>query len=456
MHNKITLKSKHLRYLLLLWDWLSIIIALSLGILIRFNGFKPLPPTGGWRSYLLFYGLFSIIWMSSFYFCELYENKRLSLYSNISGVTIGFVIINLIWFYFQDIAVSRGLLLITSGLLSILTLGLRTILKILSQSRWRILLAKRAILLGINKETLRVHKVLETYDKGEYQILGYVIINDNEKSDNEKQTILGNLIQLNDIIQEYKIEEVILSENSIPYEQLLDIIANTDSTVHFKLVPDLYEIMLGKVTLAHLQDVPLIDLMLEPVSGWNKTVKRFMDVTISLIGLLLFVLILPILAILIKLDSAGSVFYKQTRIGKGGKPFIMYKLRSMPIDAEKDTGPVWATKEDKRIRRLGKFLRNSSLDEIPQFWNILKGEMSIVGPRPERPHFIKQHRELQNQRLVVKPGLTGLAQVHGRYELDIEEKTAYDLYYIRNYSLILDLEIIFRTIGVALSRKGAY
>jgi len=153
-------------------------------------------------------------------------------------------------------------------------------------------------------------------------------------------------------------------------------------------------------------------------------------------------------ALLIRLESAGEVFYVQKRVGKNGRVFRLYKFRSMVEDAEGETGPVWAERDDNRVTRVGRFIRRTGLDEFPQLINVLRGEMSLVGPRPERSFFVKQHPELTQWRLSVKPGLTGLAQIHGRYELTLGEKVQYDLYYIQNYSLVLDIEILIRTFAM--------
>ena len=160
-----------------------------------------------------------------------------------------------------------------------------------------------------------------------------------------------------------------------------------------------------------------------------------------------------IIAIARKLDSKGPVFYKQERLGKDGTFFNIWKFRSMIQNAEKHTGPVWAQKNDPRVTKVGRFLRRTSLDEFPQLYCVLKGDMSLVGPRPERAHFVKQHKKLQDQRLSVQPGMSGLARINTRYDSSIEERTKYDLYYVRNYSLMLDLQIILRTFWVLFTQK---
>jgi exopolysaccharide biosynthesis polyprenyl glycosylphosphotransferase len=191
-------------------------------------------------------------------------------------------------------------------------------------------------------------------------------------------------------------------------------------------------------------------------------IKRRMDIGIAVIGLLFLVVLYPLVAFCTKLTSRGPVFYKQERVGLNGKSFIIWKFRTMRTDAEKQTGPVWAKKDDERVTCFGKILRKIRLDEIPQFINVLKGEMSFIGPRPERPHFVKQWSESipnYTYRLQVKPGITGWAQIHVNYDRnvdDVKRKVEYDLYYIDNISLLIDLMIIVVTFKVVLTGKGAH
>ncbi|OGF46002.1 MAG: hypothetical protein A2452_02560 [Candidatus Firestonebacteria bacterium RIFOXYC2_FULL_39_67] len=184
-------------------------------------------------------------------------------------------------------------------------------------------------------------------------------------------------------------------------------------------------------------------------------VKRFLDLLISITAFLLLFPFLILIALVIKLTSKGPAFYAQERVGRFGKIFILYKFRSMVADAEKHTGPVWAKHNDDRVTLTGRILRRTRLDELPQIWNVIKGDMSIVGPRPERPFFVKQHKELQGERLSVNPGLTGLAQVEGNYHFKPHEKWFFDEFYIRHRSIALDIIIILKTLWIIVSKKGS-
>jgi exopolysaccharide biosynthesis polyprenyl glycosylphosphotransferase len=191
-----------------------------------------------------------------------------------------------------------------------------------------------------------------------------------------------------------------------------------------------------------------------------RAVKRLADVIIAIVGLLLLAVILPILVLVIKLDSPGPIFYRQQRAGRAGRPFQLVKLRSMVVGAEKDGQARWADPDDERVTRVGRFLRSSRLDEVPQLFNVLKGDMSLIGPRPERPEFIAQLQEgipFYRTRLAVRPGLTGWAQVNYPYANSVQDalvKLQYDLYYIKHQSLYLDLVILLKTIGVVLTMQG--
>lgn len=204
-------------------------------------------------------------------------------------------------------------------------------------------------------------------------------------------------------------------------------------------------------------EIRLIQLERKNEKILYKTIKRFLDIFLCLISFVVGIPIVIITCIFVVLESKGNPIYTQERLGKNGQPFKLYKIRSMYIDAEKN-GPKWADKNDNRVTRVGKFIRRTRIDEIPQLFNILKGDMNIVGPRPERPVFtFKFEKEIPGfmNRLQVKPGLTGLAQINGGYDITPKEKLKYDLEYIENSSLLMDFKIIFKTILIVFTHKGA-
>jgi len=224
------------------------------------------------------------------------------------------------------------------------------------------------------------------------------------------------------------------------------------------LIPTIYEIMMHNVTMDNMDDVPIFRIEPLQIRPAYQLRKRLFDVVVSAVGLVVLLPLFLLLAVLIKVDSPGPVFYKQVRVGLGGSKFRLIKFRTMVNDAEKRTGPVLALENDHRVTNVGRFLRKTRLDELPQLINILKGEMSLVGPRPERPFFVNQFSgEIPGyeHRLKVKPGITGLAQIMGKYDTDPEDKLRYDLYYMKNYSPLLDIQIIFQTLRVALTPDAA-
>ena len=229
--------------------------------------------------------------------------------------------------------------------------------------------------------------------------------------------------------------------------------------VETKLVPDILQYATLKASLEDLDGTPVINLSQVPLQGWNSLVKRGMDIAIALVALLVLLPFFPILALAIWLEDKGPIFYRQERMGLDGKSFMILKFRSMRIDAEASSGPVWAVKDDPRRTRVGSFLRRWSFDELPQIWNVLVGDMSIVGPRPERPTFVREFKHKIPQYMIrhrVKAGITGWAQVHGwRGNTSIKKRIQYDLYYIENWSLGLDCKILWMTFRHAL-RLNAY
>jgi len=224
------------------------------------------------------------------------------------------------------------------------------------------------------------------------------------------------------------------------------------------IVPDLYDMLLIGAKTAQIDDLPVIEVQQLGMSLSQRFLKRSVDIGVAALLLITAAPVLVLCGLLIKATSPGPVFYVQQRVGRNGSVFKLYKLRTMIDGAERHTGPVLALENDTRITRLGKFMRSTRLDELPQLLNILKGEMSLVGPRPERPLFVSRFNQkfsAYHYRHLVKPGLTGLAQVLGKYTTSPRDKLYYDIYYIRNYSLYLDLKILLRTIPVALSGESA-
>ncbi|MCU7496369.1 MAG: undecaprenyl-phosphate glucose phosphotransferase [Ignavibacteria bacterium] len=323
---------------------------------------------------------------------------------------------------------------------------------------------KNALIVGFNQRANSLHEQISRHRALGLDIIAYVAQKpENIGKEFKGVKVLDSVDSITQTIDNYNVQEIIIALDKNQEDTILEIISKCDSkNVNIKILADLYEIISGQAKTSHIYGFPLIDIMPELMPEWEKKVKRLMDICISLLILLVSLPVTLVVSVLIKLDSPGTVLYKQKRAGLNGKEFDIYKFRSMRNDAEKSTGPVWSQKNDPRITRVGKFIRKVRIDEIPQMINVLKGEMSLVGPRPERPYFVEklaQEIPLYKKRLKVRPGVTGWAQVKHKYDETIEDvktKLRYDLFYIENMSLRMDFKILFRTVFVVLFGKGHY
>jgi exopolysaccharide biosynthesis polyprenyl glycosylphosphotransferase len=274
--------------------------------------------------------------------------------------------------------------------------------------------------------------------------------------------ILGTLADVPRLIRQHQASELIIAAPRLEQRDVLELVANcAREHVNVKLFPDIVQIMSTEVTTSDLTGLPMVQIRDVALRGWNLTLKRTMDVIVSAIALVVLSPFLMAIAVAVKVwGGAGPVFYTQERVGLDGKPFHLIKFRSMREDAEAVTGPVWASPDDRRRTRIGTIMRRWSLDELPQLVNVLVGEMSLVGPRPERPHFVEQFsREVPRyaERHNEKAGMTGWAQVNGlRGQTSITERTKYDVFYVENWSLAFDVKILLKTIGAVFRDKNAY
>ena len=289
-----------------------------------------------------------------------------------------------------------------------------------------------------------------------YKVLGFVSSNERKGS----ADAIGSISQLAQIVDKRNVSEVLIALEASEKDKLFDILRSVpQSKVHLKILPDTYEIVSGLARTNQLYGVPLIEVMPEIMSHGAKLAKRAIDIFVSLFILIMMLPLLLIIALLIRISSRGPVFYKQIRVGKNGAEFTMYKFRSMYKDAE-EYGPEWAGEKDPRITWIGRIIRKIYLDEVPQMINVLNNEMSLVGPRPERPYFVeilKKDIPYYYKRIAIKPGITGWAQIKHKYDeslSDVKEKLKYDFYYIENMSLKLDFKIMINTILVILFMKG--
>jgi len=320
-----------------------------------------------------------------------------------------------------------------------------------------------AVIVGFNSRGLETAKQIIDHNNLGYDIIGFVQAVDDKDINQFNSTIpiLGDEKQLKDIILNNQVSEVVLALEKLQHNRMMEVITHANgSPVSIKIVPDMYEVISGLARTEQIYGVPLIKVNPNLSTFYNKYLKRVLDLIIAIPCLMIFFPFWLIISIIIKLDSSGPVLYKQKRIGENNTTFTIRKFRSMFYDAEKDSGPVWVADEDPRITRAGAWLRRFRLDEIPQLVNVIKGQMSIVGPRPERPFFIDklmQEFPFYYRRHKVRPGITGWSQIKQPYDRDIDDvrkKLKFDFYYIENLSFSLDVKILASTLWVMLSGKG--
>ena len=275
--------------------------------------------------------------------------------------------------------------------------------------------------------------------------------------------VLGTLKEAETVLEEERIDQIFVALPLDAHRKMMRLLREVGrQCVEIKLVPDILQYATIKASLEDLDGTPVINLSQVPLVGWNSLVKRSMDLALASIAFAFLLPVLPLVALAIWIEDRGPILYRQERMGLDGKSFQMLKFRSMRVDAESSTGPVWAIRDDPRRTRIGSFLRHWSLDELPQIWNVIKGEMSLIGPRPERPAFVHEFKNKLPQYMLrhrVKAGITGWAQVHGwRGNTSIKKRLQYDLYYIENWSLGLDLKILWMTLMTYLHdlRQNAY
>ena len=320
------------------------------------------------------------------------------------------------------------------------------------------------IIVGSNENALKLFNEIHSQKKSNgNQFVGFVHVDEkNGFSEQLRKKVphLGELDEIRKIISDHHVEEVIIAIESFEHKHIEKVITLLDNTdVSIKIIPDMYDILSGSVKMTSIFDAPLIEIKREPMEAWQSSTKRFIDVSLSLFVLLGFSWLYLILILLVKSSSKGPAFYTHERIGFRGRPFRIFKFRSMVVDAEKH-GPALSSTNDPRITKIGKMLRKSRLDEFPQFYNVLIGEMSIVGPRPERKFYIEQIvKKAPHYRLLhkVRPGITSWGQVKYGYAENVDEmieRLKYDVIYIENMNLLVDFKILIYTVLIVLQGRG--
>ena len=456
-----------------LFDSIAIEAAFLFSYWIRFNTsvfkFLPLseeiPPLDAY-----IYGSFVVIpvWLLIFNSRDMYSARRNveladEFFDIVKLVTIGMLVVMSGAFFYRAFSYSRfvfGLLWMTSiASIFIGRLFLYQIEKALYRSGREL---RNAVIIGSNETANRIFQVLHNHPLLGYKLAGYFA--DSRCGNGTPlfaSNYLGTVNEAPEKLQQEQIELVLTALDHEQHQQLYKLVQDCEGmNVEFMMVPDILELMTSSVSVKEIEGIPFIKLKGLPMTTWGRVLKRTFDFIVALLFLIISSPLFLIIALFIKLDSKGPVFFRQERIGLDGIKFDMLKFRSMKVEAETQSGPVFATADDPRRTKIGGVLRKTSLDELPQLFNVLKGQMSLVGPRPERPYFVDEFKQLVPKYLDrhrVKTGMTGWAQVNGlRGNTSIQERIKYDIYYIENWSLWFDVKILLKTVRALLPTKHVY
>lgn len=452
----------------LLVDILAIVLAFYVAYRLRaridiFSTF--VPPSRA--TYGVMLGVAVAVLVGTFFVSGLYTLRRGvskidQVYRVSSAVSIGLVLsIAINWLLLGENFIYSRQMLVIGWLfcIALVSTGRFVHAEFAGLVRSRAATRDRLLIVGTGKTGQLIRRTIEHSPWLGYELVGFLTHRPatGEECALPKDTpVLGNDGQLALLVREHGIDEIIIALAGTSHEEILTLAQQViDLPVNVRVYPDTFQLITNnELSLDDLGGLPMVSVRNVVLRGWNRVLKRTMDLLFSTAILVLTAPLLLLLALLVKLSSPGPVFYVQERVGQDGKPFLCLKFRSMPQGAEDETGPVRATPRDPRRTRLGRFMRRYSLDELPQFINVLLGEMSIVGPRPERPHFVEQFRQSIPRYMYrhhEKAGITGWAQVNGlRGDTSIEERTRYDLYYIENWSPLFDVKIMMKTFWLVL------
>jgi len=446
-----------------------ILVALSwlLAYHIRFNLQPLVPVTKGYPpliKYIHFLPFIILVYALCFRFFKtnIITRARLSkeeLSRLIQVNSIALMLVAALTFFYRDYSYSRMVMVYFWCLNTLLLAGVRwAFVQLLPWLRQKGYYgSKRIAIVGTGELAQTIARRIIDHPELGFTLVGFIT----DGSTQGLGELLGTVEDMPGIIQRNAIDQIYIAL-PLNNQQLLEGIMDSlrEELVDVKVVPDFLRFMQLNAGIEDLDGIPVISLRESPLIGWNRFFKRCFDLVISSIAILLLLPLMLLIALIIKITSKGPVLYKQERCGLDNKPFMMYKFRTMVVDAEKTTGPIWAQRNDSRCTPFGSLLRRTSLDELPQFFNVLKGEMSLVGPRPERPVFVEQFKKSIPQYMLrhkMKAGITGWAQVNGwRGNTSLEKRIEYDLYYIEHWSLLFDLKILWLTLWKGLINKNAY
>lgn len=460
---------KHLNRIHVVIDAVIILVSylVAYGIIFGFEGNNAGLPRGIYFSALLYIvpGGLILYWVFHLYEPMRVMGRRLELFNVMRANIVGAMLITLVLYLGKDrlIHFSRQMTFLFILFNFILESGFRlTLRSILRSFRRKGYNQKHMLLIGYSRAAQSyIDRIIANPDWG-YLIRG--ILDDHAERGTEYRgvRVMGPIDNLEEILPMNRLDEIAITLSINEYDKLERIVnACEKSGVHTKFIPDYNKVIPTKPYTEDLLGLPVINIRNVPLTdSFNASVKRLIDILGGLFAATLFSPVMLVVAAAVKFSSRGPVIFSQERVGLHNRPFKMYKFRSMAVQRPSDEKAAWTTKNDPRVTAVGKFIRKTSIDELPQLFNIIKGDMSLVGPRPERPHFVEKFREEVPRYMVkhqVRPGLTGWAQVNGyRGDTSITKRIEYDLYYIENWSLGLDLKIIFLTFFKGFINKNAY
>lgn len=413
-----------------------------------------------------------IYWIFIFFLFGLYKDQYVKSRTDefiqiFKSVTIGSLLLYILIYVDEAIPnpsqTSRSLMLFHWILiLIIVSVGRIGLISYLRRMYLKGKYLRNTLIVGWDKKGKELFDNLQTFPALGLKVIGFISSNKHSGQHSYKNLkLIGSIDQLSEIIIIKKVSEIIIALESTDHGKLLKILNYCEpNKVNFKIIPDMYDVISGQLRTNQLYGFPLIEITPRHMQPWEVVLKRIIDIIFSIIILVITFPVSLIISIAIKLETRGPIIFKQERVGFEGEIFIMKKFRTMIHNAEWETGPIWSTLNDQRITKVGFFLRKTRLDEIPQLLNVINGDMSLVGPRPERPYFVEKFKKeipFYARRLQVLPGITGWAQIKQGYDssiADVKMKLKYDLYYIENMSLRIDLKILFNTIYTMLLGKG--
>lgn len=468
------LKQHHrfFRVLFQVFDLFLVTVAWLLAFPVRFVLLRSLfPVKKGFPTYHQYaYLSFAIVilWYFVFQIAGVYKTRRTQslwpeIFTLVRASALAFVFLSAGTYLVAADLFSRGVLLSFVLLSTALFIIERVLFRYCMRNlRLRGYNLRATLIVGDNDigaaflERQRFHPELGLIVKGVVRLSGY-----DQTSSHTGLPVLGTSSDLTEVLATHRIDQVILALKNSQQDELDDLLASVvDQNVDVRIIPDLHQFITLGCDVEEFEGLPLISLNQSPIIGWNSVAKRISDVFYATVALVIFSPVMAVITVAIKLFTPGPVIHKQERMGLDGHVFQMLKFRTMKVDAETQTGPVWTKVNDTRITWLGRLLRKTSLDELPQLINVIKGDMSCVGPRPERPSLVEKFKHDIPRYMLrhkVKAGMTGWAQINGwRGNTSLEKRIEYDLYYISNWSLFFDFKIMLMTLFKGFISKNAY